>query len=550
MTQRDFKIKKGLVVGGNITSNTGGFSFNYETNALSIAGQGLANQSNVDSVAANLVVYATNTTANVDSVSANLVVYATNTTANVNSVSANVEAYNIQLNANINAVQSNANSIQSNVVSTQDNVNTVSANVDSLSTSFNIYAANTTSNVNSVQDNVASATSTAAANDYTTYTTLNSRIDTVSSNTDTLSGNVTSRVNAVQDNVTAAEANISSVIDGTTPFTGTVTMEQDLVVGGNFSVGGQLTAINSTDTEITDRVITLANGAVSASFDTGLFLTRGTDGNVFVGYDESADEFVAAYTNNVASNTITDYVFTSYANFHVDNLVVEGLVDGVDITALFLGVDNTTANVNTVSSNVDTLSGNVTTRINTVQDNVATVSQDFNVYASNTTANVNAVNSNLVVYASNTTANVNTVQDNVAAIIDGSTPITGDFTVQGETSTVKAVINTQLEVGSNVITGVGSIATTVFTFPGSVYRGAELLVMVQDITNTEYQLSKILVVHDGTSVFTTEYGIIYTGTAELTSFSASIDGSDNITIVSTGGSANKKITVAAHELIQ
>jgi hypothetical protein len=74
--------------------------------------------------------------------------------------------------------------------------------------------------------------------------------------------------------------------------------------------------------------------------------------------------------------------------------------------------------------------------------------------------------------------------------------------------------------------------------------------MVQDVTNSQYQLSKMLIVHDGNVVDWTEYGVITTGTVDLTTFSAAIDGSDVITVSSTGGSANKKITVASHYLIQ
>jgi hypothetical protein len=75
--------------------------------------------------------------------------------------------------------------------------------------------------------------------------------------------------------------------------------------------------------------------------------------------------------------------------------------------------------------------------------------------------------------------------------------------------------------------------------------------MTQDITNSEYQINKMLIVHDGTDVHFSEYGIVHTGASELTTFSVEIDAvSDVISINSEGGSANKKISVAQHFLIQ
>ena len=60
----------------------------------------------------------------------------------------------------------------------------------------------------------------------------------------------------------------------------------------------------------------------------------------------------------------------------------------------------------------------------------------------------------------------------------------------------------------------------------------------------------MLIVHDGTDVHFTEYGAVHTGTNELSTFNVTIDGSDIISVRSSGGSANKKISVASHNLIQ
>lgn len=371
MTQKDFKVKNGLIVSGNITSDTNGFIFDYVANTLSVGGS---------------------------------------------------------------------------VVTTANSVNTVQNNVNALTTS----------------------------------------------------------VNTIKANVDSVQSNVLAILNGTSQFTGNITAQKDFTVQGNLFISGSSTVIESTDTVIKDRVITLANGAISGSFDSGLYISRGTSGNIFVGFDESASEFVAAYTNDNGGNTVTDYTLVSYANVHFNNIVVEGTVDGVDISSLQGQLTGFQSNIDNVQSNVTTL----TTSTNTIK------------------------------------ANVDSVASNVANIISGVTAFTGNI------SAPRVALNTQLQIGSNVTTAVGSGATTVFTFPGATYRGVELTILTQDITNSAYQLSKMLVVHDGNAVDWTEYGIIHTGSDALTSFSASIDGSDVITISSTGGSVNKKISVASYYFIQ
>jgi archaellum component FlaC len=408
------------------------------------------------------------------------------------------------------------------------------------------------------------------------------------------------------------QTNVAGIISGSVPFTGNITMQKDLVVGGNLSVGGTTTTINAVDTVIADRVLTLSNGAVSGAFDSGLIIARGSDSNVFIGFDESADQFVVGYTSEPGGNAVTNYTISSYANVRFNNITVDGTVDGVDIAGLSSGINGIQANINSVQGNVTSLTTSVNTiaanvnsvqtnviavetrataninavqsnvtslttsvntiraNVDTVQSNVTALTTSVNTIAANVNsvqgnvtalttsvntiaANVNAVQGNVTALTTSVNtiaANVNSVSSNVANIINGTTQFTGAVTFQDNVSADRAILNTQLQIGSNVTSSVGAASTTIFTFPGATYRGAELLLMVQDVTNSQYQLSKMLIVHNGNVVDWTEYGVITTGTTDLTTFSAAIDGSDVITVSSTGGSANKKITVASHYLIQ
>ena len=87
-------------------------------------------------------------------------------------------------------------------------------------------------------------------------------------------------------------------------FTGEVTMSDDLIVSGNLTVSGDTVQQDVTNLKVEDRIILAASGASgSPSLDTGLMMSRGTEGNVFIGYDESVNKVVVAHTRSPQDNT-------------------------------------------------------------------------------------------------------------------------------------------------------------------------------------------------------------------------------------------------------
>jgi hypothetical protein len=72
-----------------------------------------------------------------------------------------------------------------------------------------------------------------------------------------------------------------------------------VTIGGNLTVNGTTTTVNTTNTVISDALIELANGSTGAQAttrDAGIVIERGTDSNIFFGYDEGVDVFVAGTT--------------------------------------------------------------------------------------------------------------------------------------------------------------------------------------------------------------------------------------------------------------
>jgi len=97
----------------------------------------------------------------------------------------------------------------------------------------------------------------------------------------------------------------TTLTDGTATLTGgalsgvtTVNTSGDVTVGGNLTVSGTTTSVNSTNTTITDTLVVLQSGLSGANpNDIGHIYERGTDGdNGFLGWDQSVDRFVAGTT--------------------------------------------------------------------------------------------------------------------------------------------------------------------------------------------------------------------------------------------------------------
>jgi hypothetical protein len=67
----------------------------------------------------------------------------------------------------------------------------------------------------------------------------------------------------------------------------------DLTLSGDLTVNGTTTTVATTNMVVSDKLIELANGASgSPSGDLGIIMERGSSNNTFMGWDESADEFI------------------------------------------------------------------------------------------------------------------------------------------------------------------------------------------------------------------------------------------------------------------
>ena len=109
------------------------------------------------------------------------------------------------------------------------------------------------------------------------------------------------------DNIVINGANIGHTSDTDAiaiDSSGNVTLSQNLVITGDFTVNGSTTTVNSTNTTIDDNLLELNSGASSNANDSGIIIERGSTGdNAVVMWDESADQFVVGTTTATASST-------------------------------------------------------------------------------------------------------------------------------------------------------------------------------------------------------------------------------------------------------
>ena len=121
----------------------------------------------------------------------------------------------------------------------------------------------------------------------------------------------------------AATANETTVAESSGTVTvGLVdnpTIGGNLTVTGNLTVNGSTTTLSTTNSVIEDKLIELATGTTGTpSGDVGIVGERGDSANVFIGFDESADEFVVGtgtFTGATTGDlTITKGTFSSAGN--------------------------------------------------------------------------------------------------------------------------------------------------------------------------------------------------------------------------------------------
>ena len=108
----------------------------------------------------------------------------------------------------------------------------------------------------------------------------------------------------------------------------------------------------------------------------------------------------------------------------------------------------------------------------------------------------------------------------------------GDNTTASTTGNVVTSINTDVDSASEVLD----------SFAHASYRGAKYYISINNASKTEVSNMEALVVHDGTTAYITSYGSVNTGSNDLLTLTAAINGS-NVELSAAGNEPNLRVTL-------
>ena len=296
--------------------------------------------------------------------------------------------------------------------------------------------------------------------------------------------------------------------------TGNTTINNNAIITGNLTVNGTTTTVNSTNVTIDNNIFTLG-GDVAPTVDDGkdrgiaFRWHNGTSAKIgFYGYDRSAGTLIyipdATFSSEVVSGTKGAF-----------DLSATGSINGLTVTA-------STGTLTIANTKTATIS-NTLTFTGTDASSVEFGAGGTVVYTTN----------KLSVHAATTSAELAGVisdETGSGALVFGTSPA-----ISGPTIT-NAIIFDQTGIA------VGQSATSIDSFAFATYRAAKYVVSVTNAGLTQYQITEVSLIHDGTTATIVPYGTIFSGAASLMSFTAAIVG-PNVVLSGTGVNTGNTVKV-------
>jgi hypothetical protein len=368
----------------------------------------------------------------------------------------------------------------------------------------------------------------------------------------TVTGNVITANSAVSTLALDASGSVRFTSGNTT----TSSTTGALVVTGGIATGNNLFVAGSTWT----GNISVLNATPSTGTTTGALVVAGgvgVAGDVYIGGVLDAQSIQGTAIGNITPSTGQFTTLQSQNTATVNALISNSFINGTSlyssgpISAVGTITGAALVSNGTVSGTSLYASGTVNTGGNATFANVT----------SNGFVNGASVYSSGAISAVGTITGANIISNAaiVGSTVQGSTSmLTGTFvantsvTTQSLTASGTATVNslvTNTSVTGNTFILNGNVATTsttgsltLDTFAASEYRTTHYLIQVTDNTASEYHSTQILLIHNGTTVFQSEYNIIYTN-AVLGTFDSSIVGGQVALTFTASSATNKTIKV-------
>ena len=283
-----------------------------------------------------------------------------------------------------------------------------------------------------------------------------------------------------------------------------------------------------------------------------------TDSNTATGNAAITGTFTA---DALVANTLT---FSSTNGSINVNIITTSNISTNNLTVSTGSIANLSSNIfSSNTGNVVTLSSNI---INSNTANLIVISSNNGTFASYVTvgnSTVNAVVNSTSIRVSNSTINItltsptlsqssngqyffnangtwtlvpiNTSGSNTQVLFNDSNSYNGSagFTFDKTSNTV--TVANSIIIGTTLnqyitLTTTGTSTVALDQFATASYRSAEYIISIKDNTSNNYQLSKILLIHDGGTSYITEYGAIWTNT-NIATFTSNIQSSNAVLYV-------------------
>jgi len=371
--------------------------------------------------------------------------------------------------------------------------------------------------------------------------------------------------NAVTFSIGQAVGTASDVSFASVSTTGNASVGGNLVVTGNLTVQGNTTTLNTETLAVEDNIIVLNSNVTSApSSDAGITVERGTLDDAHIRWNETTDTWQIGTGNTYADIATTADVANATINTldEIGDVNISNAPNGkflmyngnawVDQTvATSFTVAGDSGSNQTITSGADTLTISGGTGLSSVAsatdtitlnlDNTAVSAGSYGSSGSVATFTVDAQgrltaasSATISVTASQVSDFDEAAQDAVNTALTAGTGVTKSYNDGANTITLSigqavgtADSVTFANVAAGAITldsGTGELntstqtvsvntVTTVDSFDKTVYRTAKYLIQVTQ--GSKYTSSEVLLVHDGTDSYLSEYAVIELGATRI-----------------------------------